>query len=171
MATYTPADEYDNEELKDLTLAIGLLTGAWTQQGANPKNKIADRFPAKRYFEGDLEKDARAAIGRLLRNDKPLDSALRYHLAELFDGLGPHLSFDAAPIARAIVFENRRAGEPNEVALRDLHMVPQYWSLITAGVERKRAVGQVCDRYGIKETAVKDAIRRNPSLKPRAVKR
>jgi hypothetical protein len=170
MAIYTLADEYDEQELKDLALAIGLLTGAWTQEGMDPKNKEADRFPGKRYLEGDLERDARNAIGRLLRSQKPFDSALRYHLAELFDGLPPHLSFDAAPMARKIVFEHRRAGRLTEVALRDLHLVSEYWGLIQAGTPHKRAVGIVCDKYGMKGTAVKDALRRNPRLKPRAVK-
>jgi hypothetical protein len=171
MAIWTPADEYDDEELKDLALAVGLLTGIWTQQGTDPKNKVADRFPAKRYMEGDLEKDARNAIGRLLRSQKPFNSALRYHLAELFDGLPPHLSFDAAPMARKIVFEYRRAGRLTEVALRDIHSVSEYWGLIQAGTPHKRAVGIVCDKYGMKGTAVKDALRRNPRLKPRTVKK
>jgi hypothetical protein len=70
------------QEDRDLTLAIGLLTQLLTQGSTDPK-KIAE---AKRYIEKNLEKDARAAIGRLLRNKKPLDRALRYHLAELFDG-------------------------------------------------------------------------------------
>ena len=171
MVIYTQADEYDEQELRDLALAIGLLTGAWTQQGVDPTNKPADHFPAKRYFEGDLDKDARQAIGRLLRSQKPFDSALRYHIAELFDGLPPYLSFDAAPMARKIVFENRRAGKLIETALRDLHSVSDYWALIQTGTPHKKAVGIVCDKYGIKDTAMKDALRRNPKLKPRAFKK
>ena len=101
----TPDDEYDRKELDDLILATGLLTGAWTQQGADPAKKKADRAPGKRYFTGTLEKEAREAIGRLLRNKKPFDAALRYQLAELFDGFPPYSSFDAAPMARKIELE------------------------------------------------------------------
>jgi hypothetical protein len=64
MAIWTPDDEFDREELEDLKLAIGLLAGVWTQQGANP----ADRFPGKRYLSGELEKQARQAIGRRTRS-------------------------------------------------------------------------------------------------------
>lgn len=155
----------------DLLLAIGLLTGAWTQEGAHPSKKKADKYPGKRYYAGELEAEARQALGRLLRSNAPMDSAVRYHLAELFDGQGPHLSFDAAPMTRKITFTNRRAGEPIEVVLRDLHMVSEYWRLIQAETPHKRAVGIVCEKYGVKETAVKVALRRNPRLKPRAVKK
>jgi cold shock protein len=162
VAIWTPDDEYNREELEDLKLAIGLLTGAWTQQGANPAKKKADRHPGKRYFEGELEEKARQAIGRLLRNSKPLDSIVRYQLAELFDGLPPHQSFDAAPVARKIIFENRRAGRLVEVALRDLHLVSDYWTFRSAGMVHQDALDEVCKKYGVSTTAVKDARRRNP---------
>jgi len=165
-------DEYDRKELNDLTIAIGLLTGAWTQQGANPESKETDRYPAKRYFVGELEGEARRAIGRLLRNRKPLDMALRYQLAELFDGLPPHSSFDSAPMKQELVFEQRRAGKPNDdIALRNLHLASDYRTLIEAGTPRKKALGQICEKYDLKDTAVKEAVRCNPSLKPRAFKK
>ena len=167
----TPDDEYDRKELDDLILATGLLTGAWTQQGADPAKKKADRVPGKRYFTGTLEKEAREAIGRLLRNRKPLDGALRYQLAELFDGLPPYSSFDAAPMARKIEFKNWRAGEPNEVTLRDLHLASDYRTLIETGTPRKQAIDQVCKKYGLSDTAVKEALRRSPALKPRGVQK
>jgi hypothetical protein len=164
-------NECDRKELDDLTIAIGLLTGAWTQQGANPESKEADRYPAKRYIDGELEREARHAIGRLLRKMKPLDPALRYQLAELFDGLPPYSSFDAAPMARRIVFENRRAGKPNETTLRNLHLASDYRDLIEAGLPHQKAVNRICKKYGISDTAVKEARRSNPSLAPRAVKK
>jgi hypothetical protein len=169
-------DEYDRKELDDLTIAIGLLTGAWTQQGATPESKEPDRYPAKRYLAGELEGEARHAIGRLLRNRKPLDMALRYQLAELFDGLPPYSSLDAAPMARRIVFENRRAGQPAEVALRDLHLVSDYWRFRVGGRDHKPMVHQdaldeVCKKYDVSTTTVKDARKRNPQLEPRAFKK
>jgi hypothetical protein len=149
----------DPEE-QDYKLSIMLLTGVWTQEGMDPKKKKADRYPAKRYLQGDLEKQAREAIGRLLRSSAPLDSGIRYYLAELFDGLGPHLSFDAAPMPRQIVFQNRSSGEPGEVALRDLHLVSDYEKLIGEGMLHKTAIAQVCEKYGVSPTTVKDARKR-----------
>jgi hypothetical protein len=172
MAIWTPDDEYNREELEDLKLAIGLLTGVWTQQGTNPAKKEADRYPGKRYFKGELEEEARQAIGRLLRSNKPLDSAVRYQLAELFDGLPPYLSFDSAPMKRRLVFEQRRAGKPNDdIALRNIHLASDYRTLIEAGTPRKKALGQICEKYGLKDTAVKEAVRCNPNLKPRSFKK
>jgi hypothetical protein len=156
----TPGEnEYDREELANLTLAIGLLSGAW--DGA-----------AKRYLSGADEKRARKALGRLLRNGKPLDSLLRYQLAELFDHEPPHLSFENAPMEREIVFGFRRSGKPRDVTLRNLHLVSDYYrSLVEQGEPRKTAVAQVCKKYSVSDTAVKEALRRNPSLKPKAVKK
>ena len=89
-----------DQELQDLRLAIALLDGVWTAECANPALKNDDRFPGKRYLSGQAEIQARQAIGRLLRSDQPLDSALRDHLAELFDGDEPYISFDGTPKAR-----------------------------------------------------------------------
>ncbi|MCK1578578.1 hypothetical protein IVB03_03010 [Bradyrhizobium sp. 168] len=166
------ASDFEAEEMLGLTtLAIGLLSGAWTQQGPNPKSKQTDRYPAKRYFEGALELEARRAIGQLLRGSAPLDSAIRYQLAELFDGLPPHLSFDAAPMARKIVFENVRAGNPNEIKLRNLHLASEFRDLVERGTPRKKAMNEMCKKYGISDTAVKEARRASPSLEPRAFKK
>ena len=52
-------EKYNADDVRDLKLAIGLLTGAWTQEGANPKNKVEDRHPGKRRLEGELERQAR----------------------------------------------------------------------------------------------------------------
>ena len=149
----------DPEE-RDYRLAINLLTGVWTQEGMEPRKKKADRFPAKRYLQGNLEKEARQAIGRLLRSQAPLDSGIRYYLAELFDGLGPHLSFDAAPMPRQIVFQNRSSGEPAEVALRDIHLVADYEKLREEGKVHQVALNDVCKKYGVSTTTVKDARKR-----------
>jgi hypothetical protein len=168
-------DDYTPEEIEDLTrdleLATLLLTGAWTQEGADPLNKKDDRHPAKRYLEGVLEKDAREAIGRLLRNRRPFDQSLRYRLAELFDGLPPHGSPDGSPMVREIVFTYRRTGRPKEVVLRNLHLATDYRRLIEAGLPHKKAVDQVCKKYNVSDTTVKEARRNNPSLAPRAIKK
>jgi hypothetical protein len=169
--TSNPDNEYNDEDLFDLSLAIGLLTGAWTQQGLDPAKRDADRYPAKRYFSAGLEKQAREAIGRLLRSKKPLDSTLRCQLAELFDGFEPYSSFDGQPVARRIAFEFRRAGIPNETKLRNLHLVSDYRALLLEGVPRKRAVGRMCKKYGVSETLVKEACRTNPKLLPRTIKK
>jgi hypothetical protein len=172
-AAYNPANEYEAKELEDLASAVGLLTGVWTQQGVDPKKKEADRFPAKRYLEGEPEKRARQAIGRLLRNSKTLDSALRFHLAELFDELGPHLSFDAAPMERRLVFVGKSQG-PTDVTLRNLHMVSDYYvELAKIKVDdrgrRKKARQIICKKYNISDTVLKDARRefhlKHPRLK------
>src|SRR4051794_30001664 len=163
--------EYDGSELNDLKLSIGLLTGAWTLRGANPDNKETDKFPAKRYFEGSLDTQARQAIGRLLRNPKPLDSALRYQLAELFDGLAPFSSFDGAPMPRKIEFGNRRAGTPVETRLRYMHLASDYAAYVDGGMPHQKAVNAVCKKYGVSDTTVKEARRKNPSLAPRTAKK
>ena len=167
-------EKYNADDVRDLKLAMALLTGAWTQEGANPKNKAEDRRPGKRQLEGELERQAREAIGRLLRSRKPLRSTLRYYLAELFDGLPPYLSFEGGPLTRKIVFENRKAGQPKEIKLRNMHLAADYQEL-RAEPERlphKKAVDRVCKKYGVSDTAVKEALRTNPDLVPgRAVKK
>jgi hypothetical protein len=160
-------------ENDDLALAISLLTGAWTYQGADPARKENDRHPAKRYFvdKSKLDKEAREAIGRLLRNRKPLNLTLRYQLAELFDGQEPYCSFDGQPMTRRIAFENRRSGEPTETKLRNLHLVSDYHDLIESGMPHKSAINQVCKKYGVSDTTVKKARRENPELARRTVKK
>jgi hypothetical protein len=94
-----------------------------------------------------------------LRSKKPLDSAIRYQLAELFDGEPPYSSFDAAPMARRIVFVARRAGKMNETALKYLHIADEYCRLREKGIPHKQAVGETCDKFNVKETTVKEARR------------
>ncbi len=156
----TPDQEYDREELSDLRHATMLLAGVWTQQGAKPN----DRFPNKRYISGELEQNARQAIGRLLRSENPLDRAIRFRLAELFDGMPPHSSPDSAPMVRTIVFAFGRAGTPKagtpkEKQLRDLHLASDYRTLIDAGMPRKKAIAELCSKYGVSDTVVGDALR------------
>jgi hypothetical protein len=100
-----------------------------------------------------------------------LDKAIRYQLAELFDGQAPHSSFDAAPMARRIVFEARRAGKMNETALKYLQIADDYRGLREAGIAHKEAEGHICDKYDVKETTVKAARRAYPRLTPRAFKK
>jgi hypothetical protein len=175
MTTDPQDDDLGPEEVdaltNDLRLASLLLTGTWTEEGADPQNKRDDRYPGKRYLEGNLEREAREAIGRLLRNKWPLDHSLRYRLAELFDGLPPYTSPDGAPMAREVVFAHRRAGRPKEIILRDLHLATDYRRLVEDGLPHKRAVDQVCKKYNVSDTTVKEARRNNPSLAQRAVKK
>jgi hypothetical protein len=142
--------EYDEQDLSDLTRAIGLLTGAWDNAKA-----------AKRYLKGHEERKAREAIGRLLRSSKPLDSALRYQLAEMFDQLPPYVSFENAPIEREIIFKFIRPGKP-DVTLRNLHLASDYRVLIESGIPHKKAVDKICKKYNVSDTAVKEARRQNP---------
>jgi hypothetical protein len=154
--TYNPEDEYDSDELKDLTIAIGLLTGEWD-----------DKKAAKRYYSGSEEKTARKAIVRLLRNKKPFDAALRNQLATLFDHEGeqpPYSTFVGA-VERRLAFEFRRTGKP-DVALRDFHLVLEYCALIEEGSPHQRAVNELCKKYKVSDTTVKEARRRNPRLQP-----
>jgi hypothetical protein len=157
-----------DQERDDLILANGLLSGGLTKEGDGPKRKRGDKHPGKRYYldKSKSDKEAREAVGRLLRNRKPLNLTLRYKLAELFDGLPPYVSFDEMPMARRIVFENRRAGEPKETKLRDLHLASDFWSLMEQHVPRKKAVDSVCKKYGVGDTTVKEAIRKNLDLRP-----
>jgi hypothetical protein len=158
-----PRDQYND----DLALAVGLLAGAWTQQGAKPDSKKEDRHPAKRYFvdRSHLDKEARAAIGRLLRRSEALDNHLRFLLAELFDGLPPHASFDGMPVARRIVFDRRSSGEPTETKLRNHHIASDYKRMITEQkLKPKRAIGKLCDKYGFKITVIKGALKANREL-------
>ena len=46
MAIWTPDDEYDKSERKDLELATSLLSGVWTLHGVKAKQK----GPDKRYI-------------------------------------------------------------------------------------------------------------------------
>jgi hypothetical protein len=165
-AAYNPANEYDAAELKDLIWATALLTGEWSQKGSDPENREADRFPAKRYLEGELETQARQAIGRLLRGTKPLDASLRLHLAELFDGLGPHSSFDAVPMERRLILGGKSNSQgPADVTLRDLHMVSDYYiELSKAGGVHKKARQAICKEYNISDTVLKEARRKFPDL-------
>jgi hypothetical protein len=58
----------------DLALSVALLNG------------ILRRRPIRfEYLAGKTEKEARRALARLLRSDRPLDELLRYALASLFD--------------------------------------------------------------------------------------
>jgi hypothetical protein len=106
--------DYDSKELTDLRSACDLLGGFTIrdQQG----------LPFKKYFDEceQSEFDAREAIARLLRNNKPLSSHLRQMLAALFDPQNDTYStFDGCPIERIIVFKQRRPGSPRQ-DLRDL---------------------------------------------------
>jgi hypothetical protein len=149
-------NEYDEQDLRDLRLSIVLLAGAWDDRGK----------PERRYFDETGERAARKAISRLLRNEKPLDSAIRQQLAALFDG-ETH-SFNGDPLERKIVFEFRKAGGSKDVTLRDLYLAFDYRTLIESGMAHQRAVAQVCKKYRVSDTAVKEARRRNPALKPRS---
>jgi hypothetical protein len=116
MAIYTQDDEYDSEELDDLALAICLLTG---------RHDWKDGLPQKRYLNPDEEFVARKALARLLRNLKPLDSAVRRQLAALFDPeteTAPFSSFDSAPIERRLEFKTRHRGGGKTQALRKLEI-------------------------------------------------
>jgi hypothetical protein len=169
MAIWTPADEYDEEELKDLALAIGLLTGTWDAEKA-----------AKRYYSPGEEKLGRKAIANLLRSQKPFDSALRRQLAALFDfedeqpghciparpGIPPSYSSFAGAMERKLVFEFRRTGKP-DVTLRNLHLASDYRDAVESGLPHQKAVALVCKKYGVSDTAVKKARHDNPILKPR----
>jgi hypothetical protein len=163
MAIWTPDDEYNKAEIEDLKLALALLSGEWTQEGGKSNQK----FPDKRYLEDKSPRDhaARKAIGRLLRSKKPLDSHIRNQLAELFDGEPPHSSFDAAPMARRIVFQGRRAGKRNETALRYLQIADRYGQLRSEDKTHKWAVGEICEKFNVKETLVKKALRAYPQLR------
>jgi hypothetical protein len=154
-------NEYDAEDLRDLRLSMGFLTGAWDEIGK----------PEKWYFDETEDREARKAISRHLRSEKPLDSAVRQQLAALFDlddETPPYISPDGAPVERKIVFEFRKAGGSRDVTLRDLYLAFDYRTLIESGLARKKAVAQVCKKYRVSDTAVKEARRRNPTLKPRS---
>ena len=166
---WSPDDEYDQAEWRDLELALALLLGAWALQDRNDMRIPPD----KRYLEdkSPQDREAREAIGRLLRSKKMLDTHLRNQLAELFDGGPPHSSFDGAPMARRITFEARRAGKMNETALRYLHIADDYRHLREAGTPHKETVWHICEKYDVKETTVKEARRAYPQLAPKAFKK
>jgi hypothetical protein len=157
MAIWTPVDEYDDEELKDLSLAIGLLTGTWD-----------DEKTAKRYYSPSEEKLGRKAIANLLRSQKPFDSALRRQLAALFDFEDEQLPYSsfAGAMERKLVFEFRRTGKL-DVTLRNLHLASDYRNAVESGLPHQKAVALVCKKYGVSDTAVKKARQDNPILKPR----
>src|SRR3974390_620263 len=101
--------EYNGEELNDLKSAIALLSG-FTESDKKG-------LPTKKYYEGKYENEPRKAIARLLRNRKPLDSALRMQLAALFhpdQETAPFSTFEGRPIERKIIFEFRKRGRRRE---------------------------------------------------------
>ncbi len=132
--------EYDTEELDDLTLATRLLTG---------RHDWEDDLPTKRYLDADEEFIGRKAIVRLLLGRKPLDNSLRRHLAALFD---PDPGPSSEPVERRLVFARRR-GRTNQ-NLRKLQIAVAVVELRNQqpAMSRDDAINEITERFGFKST-------------------
>ena len=140
------ADEYDAEELDDLTLSIKLLAGRYDWE---------DDLPTKRYLTKDEDFVARKAIVRLLLSKKTLDGYLRRQLAALFDPepeVAPFSSGDSSPMERRLVFA-KRSGRMSQ-NLRKLQIAIAVDELRAAQPEmmREDAIDEIAKRFGFKSS-------------------
>lgn len=73
--------------ISDLKLAYDLFEGVMALDNKTRKGKkLKQQLPKQCFLQDDEEKEALAALGRLLRSDLPLDRHLRDLLATHFDG-------------------------------------------------------------------------------------
>jgi hypothetical protein len=153
---FTPDDEYDREELDDLGLAIRLLAGV-------NEVKVEGGLSLKRYLTDDEEFVALKAIARLLRNQKPFDTALRRQLAALFDPEReepPYSSPDAAPMERRLVFRGRHHGGAKIQNRRKLEIAIAVDDLRRENLEisRGKVIEEIAERFGVDERTVEGAL-------------
>jgi hypothetical protein len=148
-------DEYNRSELQDLQSAYMLLAGDFVRDQKG--------LPTRSYLKGNSEIEARRALARLLRSQKPLDSSLRQMLASLFDPRPSDTDqiLETNPIERSISFKKRGRGrgvEPmRHLAIADMVFSRQY------GQPRRKAtdvISELANELDISEETIKFAVRR-----------
>jgi hypothetical protein len=148
----------DLEEVDDLRITLALLTGFNVHSSKG--------LPKKQYLKANEELVARKALARLLRNQKPLDQAIRSRLAALFDPeteTAPFCSFDLAPIERQLTFKTRHRGARTTAAMSRLEIAIAF-NRLQAKSSRKDALEEIAKRFAISTRTVEAAIAYHRSL-------
>jgi hypothetical protein len=142
--------EAEDDEAKDETLARMLLCGfvGKDKKGLLRQWYFGDRgLPEYLSRSGD-ESEARAAIVRLLRSNRPLSRDLRHSLASLFDSKG---IYDG--IERKIVFIKRSTNQPRH--MRNTEIVEFVRKKLPEGGDIGAAITAAANHFRLSEDAVK----------------
>jgi hypothetical protein len=97
------------------------------------------------YLKGQKEKEARQAIARLLRNKRPLNSQLRWHLADLFDPSGWQ--------PRKLKFGNVRGGRTPDRAA-NVHLFSLVYDEVRGGKGVTQAIQNVAKQFSLSDEIV-----------------
>jgi hypothetical protein len=136
---------------KDEDLAFELVAGRLVR---DPNGRVL----ATEYLKSgsNRERDARAAMARVLRNpDRELSIALRFRLAALFDADHHHYE------TREFVIKNRKRGaRPND----DMSIADDIAREVMAGEQVEAAVQLEAERYGVTHAAAYRAWKKHARL-------
>src|SRR5271168_806977 len=138
-------DEYDKQDLSDLKLAYDLLAGIVETDKKG--------LPRQRYLNKNQEETARQALGRLLRNRKPLDGLVRIWLAGHFDGVTLEYQTSPGPVRRGFVVQRRlEFVNPGRQPLQDRRRLLLAWKVAErlykdSNESIEKAVAEVAEEY------------------------
>ena len=137
---------------KDEDLAFELIAGRLVR---DPNGRAL----ATEYLKSgsNRERDARAAMARVLRNpDRELSIALRFRLAALFDA-------DHHYETREFVIKNRKRGaQPNHLV--DMSIADDIAREVMAGEQVEAAVQLEAERYGVTHATAHRAWKKHARL-------
>jgi hypothetical protein len=109
-------------------------------------NEGKGRMRTRHLPEGEQADQARRAMARLLRSDRPLDRELREHLADLFD--------PPAWQQRKIVFKFLHRGKSID-HIANTQVVSHVQDELRARKRMRQAIKSAAEKFSISETRVK----------------